>query len=359
MSDNKDQNINEFLSSIEDEEYTAYTPETSNEDESDEKNEAKHADLLRPVEDDDSFKTNEIPSEEIPHSLSTPPEDNQFHEDTEEISPDKAFEKEKTDVDNSHESLVETQHHDPEPDDKEPVPDFSVKGTRSWNTREPYTISISSSKYDKDLIRLEKSFCYIPPGFKSDAELKRYVNRELLRYRTHSSSGSILNDYIVFIQGEIVRETGSLLDYFKVDQSERSVFIYHLGPLTIYKILSSIFHKKKYGSCCMLSEENKTIMFFPDEFIKVQTLHWFEENISSLDIPFDSVHYFDKFKKNVTKNYHAVLSKFDQRHAELNRKLGSKREVSKSELLRLKGESWFGSANIEVYKRYVPRTIFN
>lgn len=234
---------------------------------------------------------------------------------------------------------------------------YSVKGTRTWNTREPYIIPVDSSRLQKDIDKINSSFCMIAAPYENETEFKRYINREMLKFMSHGDS-SILDKYTHFLYTEISNELQGILDFFKPDESLSTLFVYHLGPASIFRIITSKFNSKNFGHCCMLTEDKKTIKFLPDEYLKDLILNWFEENINILDIQFDGIKHYESVKGHVSKYYNSVLSKFNQRHYEINSKAAPGKNISKNELLRIKGDKWFGSSNIIVYKRFLVKTIF-
>jgi hypothetical protein len=136
------------------------------------------------------------------------------------------------------------------------------------------------------------------------------------------------------------------------------LFRSHIGPLTVYKFFKDDFYQNKYGYCYKYLPGNKAARFFPDEFIKATVLKWFEENINTLRLPFDSIHKYEEMKKLATRKYYNDLRTFNTRLDQLNSKLGADKSISRIKLFQVKGIQWFGHLNLEVYRRFIGGTIF-
>ena len=145
---------------------------------------------------------------------------------------------------------------------------------------------------------------------------------------------------------------------FKLDAATEKLFIYHAGPLTLYKYIREMFSNKKYGYCYKYLPGNKASRFFPEEFIKEIVMKWFEENINTLDLPFDSIQKYEEIKKIVSSRYYRDLRVFNGRLEQLNEKLGPDRSISRAKLFQLKGGEWFGQLNLEIYRRFLGGAIF-
>ena len=143
-----------------------------------------------------------------------------------------------------------------------------------------------------------------------------------------------------------------------MDQENEKLFVYHIGPLTIYKILKEEFILKKYGFCYAYLPGNKAARFFPAEFVKEIILKWNTENINMLELPFDSIQKYEEIKNLVMKKYQNDLRIFNTRFDQLNAKIDPAKSISRSRLFQLKGSEWFGILSIEIYKRFMGNSIF-
>ena len=96
----------------------------------------------------------------------------------------------------------------------------------------------------------------------------------------------------------------------------------------------------------------------PDDFIKATVMKWFEENINTLSLPFDSIQKYEEMKTIAARKYYNDLRTFNTRLDQLNSKLGADKSISRMKLFQVKGIPWFGHLNIEVYRRFMGGTIF-
>lgn len=233
---------------------------------------------------------------------------------------------------------------------------FTIKGTKTWNRREPYIIAINEDQYRMDVENIDKAFFFVDAASDIDS-MKQKIKQEIVAF-LRKPSEHITERYIDFIFKKVSIITVDLSKNFAIDPDAEKLFIYHLGPQTIYKFLKEDFFQNKYGYCYKYLPGNKAIRFFPDEFIKEIVLKWFEQNINILDIPFNSIQRYEEIKKIVTRKYYSDLRIFNSRLDQLNSKLGSDKTISRVKLYQAKGGAWFGNLNINVYRRFLGNTIF-
>lgn len=236
-----------------------------------------------------------------------------------------------------------------------PVP-YTVKGTKSWNTKEPYLIRVDGARLKVEYADLEKSFYYVPEPMNQES-LRDEIKKAMIQY--HRRPGDhILDAYTDFIFRHISGIIDELTLGYHLDASSKGIFLYHIGPLTFYNVVVAKFMSGKYGFCYRYVPENKATRYLPHEFIKEKALIWFEENINSLDLAFDSLQGFETIRTLVSRRYQSSLLVFNSRIAELNKRLGAGRSIDRDKLFALKGYQWFGATNIEVFRRFIGKSIF-
>ncbi len=240
----------------------------------------------------------------------------------------------------------------------EPVPGgiFTLRGSKNWNRREPYIIAVDPDGYRNDLESLQKSFFFVEASSDQEA-MKQKIKQEIVAF-LRKPSGHITEHYADFIFKKISVAAAALAENFKLDQESERIFIYHIGPLTVYKYLKDDFNLNKYGYCYRYLPGNKAARFFPDDFIKATVMRWFEENINTLSLPFDSIQKYEEMKTIAARKYYNDLRTFNTRLDQLNSKLGADKSISRMKLFQVKGIPWFGHLNIEVYRRFMGGTIF-
>ena len=233
---------------------------------------------------------------------------------------------------------------------------FSLRGTKNWNRHEPYLIQVDAAAYRSDVESLQKSFFFVEDAADQEA-MKQKIKQEIVAF-LRKPTGHVTDQYADFICKKISLVIGELAENFKLDQETEKLFVYHLGPLTVYKYLKDDFYHNKYGYCYKYLPGNKAARFFPDEYIKATVLKWFEENINTLTLPFDSIQKYEEMKKIASRRYYHDLRTFNIRLDQLNAKLGAEKSISRIKLFQVKGNQWFGRMNLEVYRRFIGGTIF-
>ncbi|OHD63205.1 MAG: hypothetical protein A2176_11575 [Spirochaetes bacterium RBG_13_51_14] len=233
---------------------------------------------------------------------------------------------------------------------------YTVPGTKSWNRREPYVIRLDPDALMNDRDGLRKSFYFVEEP--SDQEtIKQKIKQEIVAYLRRPTE-HVTERYGDFIYKNTITMMNDIAGDFKLDEDTHRLFIYHTGPLTVFRYIKEAFYRKKYGYCYQYLPGNKAARFFPEEFIKENVLRWFEENINTLSLPFDSIQKYEEIKKIVSHKYHGDLRIFNARLDQLNEKAGRDKTVSRHRLFMIKGAEWFGQINIEVYKRFLGSAIF-
>lgn len=236
------------------------------------------------------------------------------------------------------------------------IEEFLTRGTKTWNTREPYIIKINAEAIQKERTDLYQSFYYIEKPTDSE-NIKLKIKQEIVKF-LRKPNDSISERYSDFIYKSVIINLQNISNDFELNQNNEKLFIYHVGPLTLYRILKEEFINKKYGFCYKYLPGNKAVRYFPAEFIKESILKWFVENINILDLPFDSIQKYEEMRNIAQKKYQNDLRIFNMRLDQLNAKIEANKTISRNKLIQLKGNQWFGFQNIEIYKRFLGAAIF-
>ncbi len=305
-----------------------------------------NADLFE-IENNKSRLDDEIPEEKTSNSFETT---------TEEANKDEASNKII-----SEKGISNTSNQTPLEDSSSPAKSlsdsfFTLKGTKKWNTRDPYIITLADNKL-KNEQQMLASTVYFNEEPEEQSEIKNKI-KEGIKLLLRKSMHDFESAYSDFIFKMISFQNNEMNLYFDLKDYE-TLFMYHLGPSNISKILISTYKEKKIGICYNHTMDKKIIKFIPEEFIKYTVLHWYEENINNADLAFDSVQQFDGIKTLVSEKYQKLVNAFNKKHYEINLKIGPQKSISREELIQAKGIKWFGIANIMVFKRFLTSTIFN
>ena len=239
-----------------------------------------------------------------------------------------------------------------------PAVQFTVRGTRSWNTRVPYVIRMHSQKLERDYSDLSNSFIFLDDS-DAGSDLEGGIRIAMLKF-LRDRTQNIIEGYREFICRTIDAHVVEIGDYFSFQDEKLKLFIFHLGPFSMYRIVVNRFQNERIGFCYKHLEGNKVSQFLPFEFIKETVLGWFEKNINECELQFDRIQEFDEFRRTVSKRYYAELDRITGVIDEVIKKsnLEYKRNINKFELFKGKWNQWFGLANIVIYKRFIEKTIF-
>ncbi len=235
---------------------------------------------------------------------------------------------------------------------------FNFPGHSVWNTKEPYTISINRIQYSKNIEDIQK-IVYFTRSEDDVKMMSANVKRAMLR----NVSGEKLNmsdEYSLFIYQYVSNICSIFSEKLDVSGENLDLTVYHLGPENMFKIIKNIFESDQIGLCFKDIGQNKLSRFIPDEFIKVRILNWYEENINSKNLQFNSIQQFNDLKSVAEEKYNNTL-KSSMQKIELAAKQFSEssgKTLDKNAVLKKKSRELFTIPMMYLYKRFVEKTIF-
>jgi hypothetical protein len=139
---------------------------------------------------------------------------------------------------------------------------FTVKGSKSWNTVDPYIIPIENITLNNNYFELKNSFYYVSSPT-DEAALKENVRINILKFiRTKTD---IIKNYTEFIYSTITSTIEGITNTFPLEANLKDLLIYHLGPNTVFRILIGKFNQQKFGYCYKLTSANKAEPYIPEE----------------------------------------------------------------------------------------------
>ncbi len=237
------------------------------------------------------------------------------------------------------------------------VPGFTVRGTRSWNTREPYIIRINSERLAREEDDLYSSFYYISEPI-DERILEGELKRAMIRFMRDPGL-NVYDEYGEFAMKFIFSTISTVADSFEIGEA-RALFLYHLGPLTMHLITIDAMNSGGVGSCFKYIAGKRAARIIPAEFLKKKVLEWYDNTISVYNLPCDSIQEYETIRKIVTKKYYAAVDENNKKLDLLIEKngLAADRRFDRNEFFKTRWKEWFGSANIIVYNRFIEKTIF-
>ncbi len=236
---------------------------------------------------------------------------------------------------------------------------FTVKGTKPWNTREPYILQIDINVLNIENEDLEYMVFYTKNQM-SDEQVKSELRRALLKLTIDKQKYDIVEDYIEFITKKIMSILQESVDYFQISDSDEWLFYYHLGPQTICRLLIADIQTTGEGYCFSSRDGKKIKKLVPYEYIKTIVLKWCENNINNRDLPFDSVNALDLIRRQVSKKY---FSEIDEFVAKIDAYLGTLnpdtlKKLDRKSFIKQKALQVYNQKQIILFNRFIDRTIF-
>jgi hypothetical protein len=259
----------------------------------------------------------------------------------------------------SREKLKDDAHKKAEEDiDKNyPKVNFIIRGTRTWNTREPYVIQIDKEKLKIDYKDLLRTF-FLVRGGEKEQNIQGEMRRSMFKF-VRDPGKNIIQEYTEYISDKLFGLTAELGNYFGFQKEQLHLFIYHLGALTLYKIIILTFQAAKIGYCFKLLPDNNVVKYIPLEFVKEVILKWHNENINSSELVYDGIIEYNELKRQVSRRYTSEYEKYNSKLDDLLAKSNANISLSdREQIFKSKWDDWFGKTNIAIYNRFLERTIF-
>lgn len=236
---------------------------------------------------------------------------------------------------------------------------FTVKGTKPWNTREPYILTV-----DENVLNIEKEdleyMVYYTKQQMTDDQIKSELRRALLRLSIDKEKYDIVEDFIEFINKKIVSVLRESVEYFDIPGNDELLFYYHLGPHTVCRLLLADIQITGEGYCFSSQDGKKIKKLVPYEFLKTIVLEWCQNNINNRDLPFDSVNALDLIRRQVSKKYFTEIDGFV---AKIDAYLGTLnpetlKKLDRKSFIKQKALQVYNQKQILIFNRFVDRTIF-
>ncbi|MGQ9842088.1 MAG: hypothetical protein ACUVRK_00855 [Spirochaetota bacterium] len=236
---------------------------------------------------------------------------------------------------------------------------FTVKGTKPWNTREPYILSI-----DQNVLNIEKEdleyMVYYTKKQVTDEQIKSELRRALLKQTIDKEQYDIVEDFIEFMNKKIVSILNEGFEYFEILDNDQWLFYYHLGPHTLFRLLLADIQITGEGYCFSSRDGKKIKKLIPYEYLKTIVLEWCQNNVNNRDLPYDSVNALDLIRRQVSKKY---FSEIDEFVAKIDAYLGTLnpqilKKLDRKLFIKRKALQIYNQKQILIFNRFVDKTIF-
>ncbi len=222
-----------------------------------------------------------------------------------------------------------------------------ARGTKDWNRNDSYILYIKRS----DLIEEQKKFYSASFVTLNPSE---NVNINLAAAMVRKNSGQAqAPKYTKMIQTLLEFTTNSIFSKdFPYVTDDTYTFLYHIGPVVIYNIISEDMNRRDFGYCHIV-ENNKIIRFFPDTILKKHIIDFWVDKF--IDIKIEAVDGFINYQKGVS-NIKASYKSFFDHAASTRRGLNDKQSIE--DYMRENEGKFFGYRRAQIFKRFVPDNIF-
>jgi hypothetical protein len=239
------------------------------------------------------------------------------------------------------------------------TPYFRLRGNSSWNTREPYLIQIDAAVFEKNMQELGSTVYFVER--KEDyLHIQGTIKRAMISH-LREKTGGMTQKYEEFLFKTLSLLTQKSATHFGFAPGEPSrLYTYHCGPATMYRVLRTHFDTDQTGLCFRVAGENRISKYYPEEFIKLSVMRWYESNINIFELPFDKIQDFNEVKRRIVDAY-------ERRKADAQKKaaiavsqhyLKTGKKITEADLMVAKARELFGAEHIPVFQRFVDRTIF-
>ena len=235
--------------------------------------------------------------------------------------------------------------------------EFIVRGTRTWNTREPYILTVIPEKLNIDYADMLKTFYFVKEEDKSSA-VQGEVKRSMFKF-IRDPEKNVIKDYTDFINSRLFSLTAEVGNNYGFQKEKLHLFMYHLGVSTLHKILIASLQTLKSGYCFKLLTGNNVVRYIPIEYIKLIIFQWHNNNIKDDNLPYDGIIEYNEMKRIVSRKYTSEYEKYNSKLEDLLAKSNINANKAEREyIFKGKWDEWFGKTNILIYNRFLERTIF-
>lgn len=236
---------------------------------------------------------------------------------------------------------------------------FTVRGKKSWNTREPYIVPI-----DQDVLAIEEEELeYMVYFIKDDISKERAmseIKRAIVKLTIDRTSSDSLEAYGEFIYKRIVSLLNESVQFFQIPEADQWLYYYHLGPYTSWRMLLSDLQLSGQGYCFSVRDGKKVKKILPYEYLKKLTSEWYENNVSCKDMQFDSVNALDLLRRNVSRKYYSEIDEFVAKIDAYIKTLSPEivKKLDRKSFIKNKALQVYSQKHIIVCNRFIDKTIF-
>lgn len=237
---------------------------------------------------------------------------------------------------------------------------FTIKGTKNWNTIEPYLIKLNPRGLRSEKENLKQSFFINDKPGLTDVMLDAEIKRALIKFM-HNPNINLEDEYSLFINKEIVKSNQLIGEKFKVDDNNLKLLLYHFGPHNYYKMIMKDFEINKTAFCYKYLADRRVQRHLPSEIIKMMVLNWYEDNINPCNLDFDSVYIFNELRKNIARDYSLKIESYHDKIDKLRDYVlkQSNKVIPVKMIVKKKAFEWFTIQEVFIYARFADSSLLD
>lgn len=237
---------------------------------------------------------------------------------------------------------------------------YKLPGKSSWNTKEPYITRIDYALYQQNCDDLKNTVLFLDKP-KTKAAINALLKRAMIKNLRATADEVLTRDYENFVVSQLANLIHEMEQFINgCDDISSELFLYHCGPQTLFYIIKQHYETTETGYCYRRISDNRISRILPTEYLKFMSLRWFARNIHTKDLQFDKINNFNVIRSFVQNDYteriNAILHKITIAVNHHYTKTGVKK--SPQQILVKKAGEFFSVVEIEIYRRFLDRTIF-
>ncbi len=186
-------------------------------------------------------------------------------------------------------------------------------------------------------------------------EYHQWHNQKSHAAFTRSGQSDAATRYEEFVFKYLFQKAERFTELFNLDEAMRGYFLYHFGPLNMFKLINEDFRIAGLGMCWKYLEGNRTARFVPEEFNRLLVLRWYEINVNGLDLQWDKIQNYNEIRRYFSqlydRDYRNAMNKIDTAVRHYYLKTG--KSIDAAALFRKKKNELFSNDKAYVYRRFV------
>lgn len=226
-----------------------------------------------------------------------------------------------------------------------------ILGSRDWNRSQDYSMEISVQDYRNGLEDFKEAFLVI---LKPEDQPSSLTPSGAMVKK--GSGASHLEAYIDLIERILNEETRALITSDFPGLLYPDVFLYHCGPIVIYKILMVTLRQRNIGDIFRIDEQSQIRREYPEILIQKILIEWWTERFRQVNgEQVDSYLTYSRTLEMIRKEFRALYGRGTEMRR-MEQPGGS--YLQQDQWIRQNRNRIFGLRKYEVFRRFLSGTMF-